>query len=64
LREYNQNNKTKINISTDMSEIDRQVIKKLMDTKNDINKNLTNEDKNNFYWGIRNNKIKKIFKKL
>ncbi len=47
-----------------MSEIDRQVMKKLMDTKNDINKNLTNEDKNNFYWGIRNNKIKKIFKKL
>jgi hypothetical protein len=64
LREYNQKNGTKINISTDMSEIDRQVMKKLMDNRNELNKKLTNEDKNSFYWGIRDNKIKKIFKKL
>ena len=64
LREYNQKNGTKINISADMSEIDRQVMKKLMDNRNELNKKLTNEDKNSFYWGIRDNKIKKIFKKL
>ena len=47
-----------------MSEVDRQVMKKLMDSRNDLNKKLTTEDKNNFYWGIRDNKLKKIFKKL
>jgi len=64
LREYNQKYGTKINISTDMSEIDRQLMKKLIDSRNDLNKKLTIEDKKNFYWGIRDNKLKKIFKKL
>jgi len=47
-----------------MSEIERQVMKKLMDCRNDLNRKLATEDKNNFYWGIRDNKIKKIFKKF
>ncbi len=64
LREYNQKNGTKINISTEMSEIERQVMKKLMDSRNDLNRKLATGAKNNFYWGIRENKIKKIFKKL
>ena len=47
-----------------MSVIDRQLMKKLIDSRNDLNRKLTIEDKNNFYWGIRDNKLKKIFKKL
>ena len=64
LREYNLKNGTKINISTDMSEIDRQVMKKLMDSQNDLNNHLSTEDKNIFYWGIRDNKLKKIVNRI
>jgi hypothetical protein len=39
-------------------------MKKLIDGRNDLIKKLTNEDKNCFYWGIRDTKLKKIFKKL
>ena len=32
-------------------------MKKLMDSRNDLNGKLTTEDKNNCYWGIRDNKL-------
>ena len=55
LREYNLRNKTKIVISQDMSEVDRQVNRKLIEKRNELNSKLN--DQETFYYGIRNNKV-------
>ena len=60
LREYNSIHKTKIVISQDMSEVDRQVNRKLIEKRNDLNSKLNVQD--NFYYGIRNNKVISIIK--
>jgi hypothetical protein len=61
LQEYNQKNKTKIFISQDLSEIDRQLMKKLIEQRNDLNQKLINNEK--YYFGIRDNKITKLNKR-
>jgi hypothetical protein len=61
LQAYNVKNKTKINISVDMSNIDRQINKKLVDKRNELNSQLKNDDK--FYFGIRDNKVIKLNKR-
>ena len=60
LREYNLRNKTKIVISQDMSEVDRQVNRKLIEKRNELNSKLN--DQETFYYGIRNNKVVSINK--
>ena len=61
LKEYNHKNNTKIFISQDLCEIDRQFMKKLIEQRNDLNKKLLATDK--FYYGIRENKISKLNKR-
>ena len=60
LREFNSTNNTNISIAQDMSEIDRQLNKKLIEQRKELNSKLEITD--NFYYGIRNNKIIKINK--
>ena len=60
LREYNLAHSTKIFISQDMSDVDRQVNKKLIEKRKELNLKLTAQD--TFYYGIRNNKIISINK--
>ena len=61
LKELNQINNTKISIALDLSDIDRQLNKKLIEQRNDLNSKLNLND--SFYYGIRNNKIIKIIKR-
>ena len=61
LQAYNAKHKTKINISVDMSTIDRQINKKLVDKRNELNSKLNKDEK--FYFGIRDNQVIKLNKR-
>ena len=62
LKEINQHIKTKISISQDSKEIDRERNKKLMEEKRNLNQELINNNITNCYYGIRGNKVVKIDK--
>jgi hypothetical protein len=62
LKEINHNDKTNIRISQDLSEIDRMMHKKLLIEKKLLNDKLIQENINDFYYGIRGNKVIKIMK--
>ena len=57
-----QQDKTKISISQDLNEIDRERNKKLMEEKRNLNQELINNNITNCYYGIRGNKVVKIDK--
>lgn len=61
LKIYNELNNTKISISLDLSEIDRQLNKSLIIQRNANNALLSAQD--NFYFGIRSNVLVKIPKR-
>jgi hypothetical protein len=60
LKDYNIKNLSTISITLDMSEIDRQLHKKLVVQRKTLNSQLKSDE--NFYYGIRNNSIIKIKK--
>ena len=60
LKEINERNKTKINISLDLNNIDRQINKKLLQEKKLLNEDLKLKKIHDYYYGIRNNRIVKI----
>lgn len=64
LRLINENDKTKISICTDMSEIDRSRQKSLVERRKLMNVELSDKPNINYYFGIRNNNIVKIKKNI
>ncbi len=60
LREINQQERTKINISQDLNEIDRVMNKKLVQEKKQLNNQLPSNC--DYYYGIRGTKVIKITK--
>jgi hypothetical protein len=62
LREINQNENSRINISQDLNEIDRQMNKNLLIEKKALNKQLVIKNISSYYYGIRGNRVVKITK--
>ena len=62
LREINHNDNTRINISQDLNDIDRQMNKKLLLEKKALNKQLLTSNISDYYYGIRGCRIVKITK--
>ena len=62
LREINHNDNTRINISQDLNDIDRQMNKKLLLEKKAFNGQLLTSNISDYYYGIRGCRIVKITK--
>jgi hypothetical protein len=60
LKEIKNTENTNIRISQDLNEIDRLMHKKLLQEKKVLNDKLLEDNINEFYYGIRGNKVVKI----